>query len=214
MVEDAYVAIVAGAPGTGKSSVGRLLAWELNCGFLESSVFLERSGAASPDPSLRATLVIDEDRATSAIRLLASRLSRCLVVASPTPGLWLDAIPEHIAFAALLRCDPRVLYSRLSARGWPVDKVVENVLAEAFDEYAEALSGFDAVFEVDTSRYSPERSVGELLGLLEEWRPGVSINWLSNEMVSSFVSKLLAELDPYEYRLRQAWSLDDGGPSG
>jgi len=211
---DPFIVLVTGAPGTGKSSVGRLLAWTLDCGFLESSLFLERSGAARSDPSMRDTLVVDEERAYRAIRGLVSRLSRCLVVAAPTPGLWLDAVEEYVAFVALLRTDPRVLEERLSRRGWPRDKVVENVVAEAFGEYAEALSEFDAVFEVDTTRLSPEESVDRLLGLIREWRAGVSIDWLGLEEVASYVSKLLASFNPHEYRLRMAWGLEYGGSGG
>ncbi len=207
---DPYLVIVAGAPGAGKSSVGRLLAWELNCGFLESSVFFARSGAAKGDPSMRHTMVLDEDKARDSVRSLASRLSGCMVIAAPTPGIWIEAAEDYVAFVALLRCDPRVLEERLSSRGWPRDKVVENVLAEAFGEYVEGLLDFDAVFEVDTTGLAPEEAVSRLLDLVEEWRVGVSIDWLGLDEVASYVSRLLSGFDPYEYRLRKAWGLDDG----
>ena len=211
---DPYLVIVAGAPGTGKTIVGRLLAWELDCGFLESSSFFARSGAARRDPSMRHTMLLDEERARGAVRTLVSNLSGCMVVAAPTPGLWIEAAQEYVAFVALLRCDPRVLEERLSSRGWPRDKVVENVLAEAFGEYAEGLLDFDAVFEVDTTGLAPEEAVSRLLGLVEEWRVGVSIDWLSLDDVASYVSRLLSSFNPHEYRLRKAWGLDDGGAGG
>ncbi len=214
MAGDPYLVIVTGAPGTGKSSIGRLLAWELDCGFMESSAFFQRIGAARIDSTMRDTMVLDEDKAVSAARLLVSRLSRCMVVATPTPGIWLEAVDEYVAAVALLRCNPLVLEERLSKRGWPRDKIVENVVAEAFGEYAEGLAWFDAVFEVDTTNTSAEEAVARILDLVREWRTGVLIDWLSLDEVASYVTRLLASFNPHEYRLRHAWSLYDSSAGG
>ncbi|MCE4604735.1 MAG: AAA family ATPase [Aeropyrum sp.] len=194
------IILIAGVPGTGKSSVAGVLAGELGCSVVEQSQLLIERGAASPDPSGRLTYIIDWDRALDVASGISSGMG-CRIVVSVTPLLWLEAAATEVAFIALLRTDPRVLEVRLSSRGWVRGKVVENVLAEAFGVLAEELYEFEHdVVEVDTTRLSPSRAASKLLGKVEAWKTGISIDWLSVEGVPDFVSKLLSERDFHEYR--------------
>lgn len=70
----------------------------------------------------------------------------------------------EVDFVFVLRCEPKILYKRLTERGYPEEKVKENVEAEILDyclisaqEYCEA----EKIFEIH------ENPVEEILSILE-----------------------------------------------
>ncbi|GBF09426.1 conserved hypothetical protein [Aeropyrum pernix] len=193
--------LVTGTPGTGKTSVGRLIAEETGCRFVESSLLLEALGATSRDPTGRATLVVEWSAAVDRLRSLDMG---CWVVSTVTPSLWLEAVGLEVALAVLLRTNPIVLEERLKSRGWPEGKVVENVLAEAFGEIGWELveQGFEAsTIEVDTSTRSPREVVDEVFDKMERWDTGVRIDWLDSVEVARRVAELLGRDYLGEYRV-------------
>ncbi len=197
--------LVAGSPGTGKTVISRIMAEDLSCIAENSSVILRRGGAARPDPTGRFTEIIDEERAFEIVRrtALGSR-GTCIIVETVYPDLWLE-VPEvemETAFIVLLRTHPAVLLERLEARGWPKEKIYENVVAEAFNVIAESLLDYShSVFEVDTTRSTPEEALGLLYLKLERWEPGITIDWMSQPEVVDLVSRLTLRLDSDKLRL-------------
>jgi len=199
----ATLVLVTGVPGTGKSLVSRRLSEVFECNAIESSNLFREAGALKADPTGRDSSIVDESIALNVIEGLAGSGEGCFIVSTLYPTLWLDAAYDSIAFIVLLRCDPRVLLRRLEDRGWGRAKVIENVLAEAFNVVAEELLEYeDSVIEVDTSHKSLEATVLEVLGKLESWSTGIRIDWLSldGELVE-FVTRLVHELDLYKERL-------------
>lgn len=91
--------------------------------------------------------------------------------------------------AIVLRCSPKVLERRLKRKGWPDEKVRENVEAEAVDVVLiEAIENVPDVCEVDTTDMKPSE-VTEAIELIiagerEKYRVG-NVDW-SEEVLSWF----------------------------
>jgi len=142
--------ILTGTPGTGKTAVAARLAAlaggplvDLN-GFARSrKLFLKEKGAFGEK-------TVDVAKMG---KLLAGELR----------GKKSFVVEGHLAceFSApadavvVLRCDPRVLEKRLKKRGYPEEKIRENVLAELLDYClikAEANYGKPKIIQVDSTR--------------------------------------------------------------
>src|SRR5439155_22180975 len=92
-----------------------------------------------------------------------------------------------VNLAVVLRCRPSVLRARLEGRSWPLEKVRENVEAEAIDVILQEATGrLPSVFEVDTTRSSPDQTAEAILAILQGktagHEPG-TVDW-SDEVLS------------------------------
>ncbi|MEB3846661.1 MAG: hypothetical protein GSR74_01640, partial [Desulfurococcales archaeon] len=97
---------------------------------------------------------------------------------------------------------PFELYERLARRGWPPEKVAENVLAEILGVIAGELADYwHMVFEVDTTGKNADRVVEDLYEKLSRWDAGFKIDWLTREDVSELAVRLEASVDFDKYWL-------------
>src|SRR5438093_193638 len=103
--------------------------------------------------------------------------------------IYLFALPLYIVtgIAGMLLRERFGLRSRLEARGWPPEKVRENVEAEAIDVILQGAVGRLAfVYEIDTTTLTAEQTATAVLGILqgkaEGHAPG-SVDW-SEEVLS------------------------------
>jgi adenylate kinase len=161
---------VTGTPGTGKSSVGAVLAGR-GYHVVDLSAEAERLGLVVGTDPKRGAKEIDVEGLAKALR-------------TPTKIAFVYAHFAHLVpsnAVVVLRCHPRELRRRLEARGWPPEKVRENVEAEAVDVVlVEAKERSNRVYVVDTTRLSPEETAQEVLGILmgdvQGHEPG-SVDW-------------------------------------
>jgi adenylate kinase len=198
-----FIILISGVPGTGKSSVGLKLAELLSCKLIEVSELARSRGLIEKDPSGRFTGMIKHSgiEVLSDI-LLEYRRKGCIIAATTYPEVFIDSLEDALPFICILRTHPLVLEERLSARSWPRAKILENVIAEATNYYAEVLwDRSDMVFEVDTTNRNPSSSVDELLALVESWRTGFYKDWLTDPRVLEVLPKWMRELDTYKERL-------------
>jgi adenylate kinase len=80
----------------------------------------------------------------------------------------------------ILRCDPFVLKNRLDSRGWSKSKIKENVDAEILDVIkVEAHEEDQAIFEIDTSRKTPEEVVESIQNIIKGEYQDPKVDWLS-----------------------------------
>ena len=156
---------VTGTPGTGKTTVARILADKLDFEYFDVTGAV-REGASSGYDADRDVPVADID---------------ALREAAPEDSVLDGHISHHLEPDAVvvLRCRPDVLRSRLEERGWSDAKIRENVESEALDiVIAEAVETEAPVFEFDTTDATPEGTAERVLRALEdgEERVGV-VNW-------------------------------------
>ena len=159
---------LTGTPGTGKSSVGDALA--------RRGYHVVDLDAAAAELELVET---EEggDRIVD-VEALAHRL-HVLTKVALLRGHYAHRIPVNVI--VVLRCHPRELWHRLESRGWPLDKIRENVEAEAIDIILqEAVGQGPPVYEVDTTAKSAEAAANEVLdvlgGKVEGHEPG-RLDW-------------------------------------
>src|SRR2546427_12837259 len=166
------IVAITGTPGTGKSSVCAVLSVR-GYTVMDLDQIARREGFIAGRDEARGSDEVD----TEAMR-------RSLHV--PAKVAFLTSHYSHrmdANIAIVLRCRPSVLRSRLEARGWPPEKVRENVEAEAIDVILqEAVARLPFVFEVDTTNRQPTETAEAILAILQGktkgHEPG-SVDWAS-----------------------------------
>ena len=167
---------ITGTPGTGKASAGAVLA---------------RRGYAVvnlDEVARKEGLIVGRDEARGSDEVDVDELRNRLQV--PAKIAFLESHYSHqmdVNVAVVLRCKPSVLRARLEGRGWPPEKVRENVEAEAIDVILqEAVERLAFVFEVDTTDATVEGTAEAILAILQGktqgHEPG-SVDW-SAEVLS------------------------------
>jgi adenylate kinase len=165
---------LTGTPGTGKSSVGDILrtrGWDA----VEVSAIAREAGLLKEIDQERGSYEIDIDELQEAVDSRYDRKEIVLV------GHLAHLISNDLCI--VLRCQPKLLRSRLAERDWPKAKVDENIEAEALDAIlVEAMELDSAVFEIDTSDMGSSEvadAVQDIVaGKIEKYRPG-HIDWSS-----------------------------------
>ncbi|MFQ5814929.1 MAG: adenylate kinase family protein [Candidatus Hydrothermarchaeaceae archaeon] len=168
------IVLLTGTPGTGKSTVARILSKKLgyNLISLNDWIFKEAGEAVVDYDDFRSTNVVDVDILEGRLRninddvIIEGHLSHFLSIGD---------------IVVVLRAHPRVLNERLT--GFSDSKRGENMEAEALDVcLIESLERHDSskVFEVDTTEKQPEEVAEAIQRIMEGrrdgYRPG-KIDW-------------------------------------
>src|SRR2546425_9227231 len=163
---------ITGTPGTGKSSACDVLA-KRSYVVLDLDEIARRKGLIVGRDEKRGTDEIDAEALREGLRI-------------PAKVAFLKSHYSHrmeVNLAVVLRCRPSVLRARLEARGWPSEKVRENVEAEAIDVILqEAVARLPFVFEVDTTSATASETAEKILAILQGktkgHEPG-TVDWAS-----------------------------------
>jgi len=130
---------ITGTPGTGKTSVCNALGNEI----MDLNSVIENQGFYTGVDRERECLIADLDKLDKYVRHNAKKR---LIIESHLAHL---LSPE---VAIVLRANPAVLAERLRQKGFPPQKIHENVEAETLDVILiEAVELCETVYEVDTS---------------------------------------------------------------
>ena len=155
------VLALTGVPGTGKTTVAEALA-RRGVRVVHLNDFARAAGLLAETDAQRGSFLVDLDE-------LAERLNTAL--ATQTGAFVVEGHFAHemdVDGIVLLRVDPSVLIARLEARGWPAEKVRENVEAEALDVLAaEVLDAGVPGAELDASRLSVEEVADRVYAIAE-----------------------------------------------
>ncbi|MDG6242987.1 MAG: adenylate kinase family protein [Methanolobus sp.] len=173
---------ITGTPGTGKTSVTRLLEEDGSYKVIHLNELIREENLYSDVDTERDCVVADMDLVYRRVLDLQDRTGNVTIVDSH--------LSHHIAdIAIVLRASPERLKERLEERKYSVDKVRENVEAEALDIIlAEAVDWCEKVFELDTTGQTLERTLKDIKEIIkgirrggteeleELYRPG-SVDW-------------------------------------
>ncbi len=175
------VILITGTPGTGKTTVSKLLSQRLSISLVAVNDLVEEKHLYhGHDPEKGYKEVDMED--------LCQELTT-IIKNSPETGLIIEGHLAHflensnlIDCVVVLRARPDILRKRLLKRNWPESKVTENVEAEALDICTfEAVENHgNKVNEVDTTDLEVEDVVDMMVKIVdgEEHIPPGNVNFL------------------------------------
>ncbi|KAK3053792.1 factor activating pos9 [Extremus antarcticus] len=158
--------VITGTPGVGKTTLCEALAQKTGLHHLNINDVVKKHsiGEASTDPEDPNTKIVDEDRLLDVIENDLEDGGQLID--------WhaCDLFPpSQIDLVAVLRCDNKVLYDRLKARGYGEKKLQENLDCEIMEVLVqEAREAFDG----DTVVELRGEGMGDLdgnVGRIEEW---------------------------------------------
>jgi adenylate kinase len=149
---------LTGTPGTGKSTVAKILATR--------GIKVIELGDLAKEKKLLGKL----DRKRGTYEVDVRKLDLALEEIDVTGTTVLVGHLSHLIssdMVIILRCRPSVLAERLRSRGYPEKKVRENAEAEALDVIlVESAETGREVYEIDTSAISPEDTANSVLNIL------------------------------------------------
>lgn len=169
------ITAISGTPGTGKTSVAKILAKKLDANLISISM-LVREVKHSWDKSRR-TRIVD-------IKDLQKAVNKKLIRGK------FNIVEGHLShllnsdIVVVLRCNPKELERRMKKKKWSRKKIGENIEAEILDEIiTEAIEkhGMRKVFELDTSNKTAKGTAAIIKRLLnnfgtKNYQPGI-IDW-------------------------------------
>ena len=155
------VILITGTPGTGKTTVSRLLSRKLN-GIYINSGNIVRNGYFLGLDIKRNSLIADIDKLQLFIDNMLLKIRKLTVIDSILPDI---VSPENILLVVVLHATTDELYQRLNKKGFEVKKILENIDAELCKICAQdAIESYDLkrIFEIDTTESSPRETVDQI----------------------------------------------------
>ena len=181
---------ITGTPGTGKKSIGQIIAINLGYKFVDlNKIALESDAVLSNEKE-------DLEVNTKKLRrhvLRQIKGQNVVLVGHLLPDLLSKG---EIKFVAVLRCSPFELEKRYSERHYSATKIKDNVSSEILDIcFAEAVHSFGTkvISEFDTTGRQSIDVANEIIQVYNRHkkRSFGNINWLSSSSAKIFLKKYL-----------------------
>lgn len=174
------IIVISGTPGTGKTTIARMLKEEYSAIHLNLTDLAIEQGFILEEDSDRQTKIVDEDKLVPFIEnFVKMHLSNIII-----EGHYADIVPdEQTTIFIVLRTDPHILEQRLQEKQFSTPKIRENLQSEVLGtctSFALETHDHTKIYEIDTSVMSPEETV-KLIQLYIKQRPASNvggINWL------------------------------------
>ncbi len=173
--------MVTGTPGVGKTTACKILARRLRWRHIDCGGLALREGFTIRYNASARTYHVDLKRLSRAVRDTVRRLGSGVILEGHLIPSLEELAPSRVF---VLRCDPRRLLSRLRKKGYPKDKIAENIGAEILDVcLSEAVKSFGIrmVCEIDASEKAPYEVASAILRILRG-RAGCAhphVDWIS-----------------------------------
>lgn len=178
------IVVITGSPGTGKKTVAPLVARALGVRCLSLNDLAKAAGLVKGDGS-------SVDTGALARTLSNSPAGPAVIYGHLAPyALGTDSVISAI----VLRCDPQVLKSRLTERGYSKAKVEENLEAELIGVIADEAYrtfGEELTREVDSSKSDPQRLADSIVTLVRDMKKTKRIDWTFRYNTASMLRALL-----------------------
>ena len=164
------IILLSGTPGTGKTTVSKILAKKINFKILEINEILDNDIIIKKE---RDTRIVDIEKLNKKIMKIITE--NTIVVGHFSHLLDIEGM------VIILRTDPKELRKRLKEKGFNKSKIEENLEAEALDVcLIEAIEKHRDVYEIDTTNKNPEEVAEEITEILKgkgrKYKPG-KIDW-------------------------------------
>jgi adenylate kinase len=181
---------ITGTPGTGKKSIGRLVAETLGYRFLALNRIAFESGSVLRGGA--EDFEVDPEKMRLPV-LRAIGDGDAVLVGHLLPQVLMRG---EVDFVAVLRCSPEGLEMRYGGRGYSREKIRENVASEILDVcLAEALErfGVDALAEFDTTGRDAHDVTEEVVAVFRRVKPRSlgRVRWLSSGSAERLMDRYL-----------------------
>jgi adenylate kinase len=160
------ILLITGTPGTGKSTLSRLLADKLDGRLVDINQLVNEKKLYSGHEPEKGYKVVDMEALEVELQDIVEN--------NQDQAVWI-IVEGHLShyfpradLVVVLRTHPHVLKDRLEKRGWKNAKIMENLQAEALDICtweAYHIHG-EKVHEVETSRITPEEALDIIIGII------------------------------------------------
>lgn len=172
--------IITGTPGTGKTTVSKLLADKINAKLISINSLLDDYNLNLGTDEVRGYKIVDTKAMIPIVDNIKDEHADELIIFE---GHLAQDYPNSDK-VIVLRCNPDILSKRLEKRNWSDKKVKENIEAEilgictteSYETYG------DIIQEIDTSNNTPEDIVDMIINVInnkKEYPLGV-IDYLSD----------------------------------
>ena len=192
MITIPQVFVITGTPGTGKTTVSRILSNKLHAHHVELSSYSKENGYILEEDEERDTSIVDMDALGVAIQKEIT--GKKIVILDGHFGQdLLD--PDDVERVFILRKQPWDLKTVLYQREYSSEKVWENLEAEIMGVITHQSTEnypVEKLVEVDTSGKTPEETVEEIIELIQEGKTTDfnPIDWILNpETLGLLVSR-------------------------
>ncbi len=144
------VVICTGSPGTGKSTISKMIAKKLKASYVDVNKLIKKYNLSVGYDKERKSKIIDIGKLKKVLAKLVKESKKSLVIDSHLSH-YLDR--KLVDLCIVVKCDIKVLKKRLAKRGYHKSKIRENLDAEIFDIcLMEAMALGHKVKVVDTSK--------------------------------------------------------------
>lgn len=154
--------LITGVPGTGKTTVAKLLSEKTGAALLDINKLVETMNLYSGIDAADGSKIV-------LLKELQSELSEAIKDELATRSVILEGhlgceMKLPVSKVAVLRCEPKVLRSRMAGRNYSHEKISANAMSEALD-YCTVMSeknfGKRKVWEIDTTGKAAKKVADE-----------------------------------------------------
>ncbi len=192
------IIVITGTPGTGKSTVAKILARENKWVHVDLTKYVIKKRLFTHFDEERESYVVDMGKLKRELESFLSKLRGNVVIIE---GHYAEeSIPDRftglVKAVFVFRTHPLTLWERLAKRGYKTGKIRENVEAELVGVCLHnALSIFkpELIYEVDTTALTPLETARVVKGVVTgsfSLPSGPRIDWLSKPDVFKVLSRL------------------------